>query len=135
MSLANGHGVRVRTVCRLKAELRTTAAVRRIRAPQRRSLGPTYPVGGGGTLAASDAVPMGARDWGSGVVGKGMEAKEWGRGDFLPSFLCLHSFAKSVAVIGVQIQMGQAAMDGPRQPPPAVWSSAFRRQTVRTRTP
>ena len=111
MSLANGHGVRVRTVCRLKAELRTTAAVRRIRAPQRRSLGPTYPVGGGGTLAASDAVPMDSRVWGSGVLGKGMEAKEWGRGNFLSSFLCLHSFAKSVAGLGVQIQVGQDVLD------------------------
>ena len=38
-----------------------------------------------------------------------------GRGNFLSSFLCLHSFASSVAGIGVQVQAGQAALNGRRQ--------------------
>ena len=57
-------------------------------------------------FAPSGAVPLGAREWGRGILGKGMAAKEWGRGDFLSSFLCLHSFAKSVSGIGVQIPIG-----------------------------
>ncbi|GDY19958.1 hypothetical protein LBMAG56_13030 [Verrucomicrobiota bacterium] len=70
----------------------------------------------GWTLAASGALPMNAGEWGSGVLGKGMEAKEWGRGDFLSSFLCLHSFAQSGSEIAAQIPGGHGAFGGPLEP-------------------
>ncbi|GDY23175.1 hypothetical protein LBMAG56_45220 [Verrucomicrobiota bacterium] len=53
---------------------------------------------------------------GSGIIGKGMEAKEWGRQFFfvfipLPPFLCPIRFGE-----GRQIQVGYEAGDSP--PPP-----------------
>ena len=59
---------------------------------------------------------MDAREWGRGILGKGMEAKELGRGNFLSLFLCLHSFAKSGLGIGVEIQVEHGAFNGPLLP-------------------
>ena len=67
----------------------------------------------GDTGAASDAVPIPARKHGKGILGKGMEAEEWGRGNFWSSFLCLHSFAQSVSATGIQFHVEQDALDGP----------------------
>ncbi|GDY21577.1 hypothetical protein LBMAG56_29240 [Verrucomicrobiota bacterium] len=58
------------------ATTNANADVRKSRAPQRRSMWPAFLGHGEGTLPASGAVPMDARERGSGIVGKGMEAKE-----------------------------------------------------------
>ena len=47
--------------------------------------------GRGGTLRLVSTAELGRGIW-----GKGMEAKEWGQGNFSGLFLCLHSFANPV---------------------------------------
>ena len=47
-----------------------------------------HPTGGSGYRSSGRRVPIHSRKEGSGILGKGMEAKEWERGIF-----CLHSFA------------------------------------------
>ena len=105
-------------------------------------MGPSYPAGGwGGRWRRTGRCRWAHGSGAAEFFGKGIEAKEWGQGSFLSSFLCLHSFAKSVLGIGVQIPVGHGAFAGPLSPPTcaeperrnsAAWVHGSRKMEERT---
>ena len=71
-------------------------------------------------VGSGRAVPMGALDWGSGVLGKGMEAKEWGPGILfvfipLPPFLCQIRFGNWGSDSGWPWRVGRTAVAADRR--------------------